>query len=269
MCSSDLKISDFAKLTGSTLKTIMYYHKIGLLPEPERSPGRYRLYGPAELTRMRLIKRLRTLGLDLKRIKEILGDLHNYKTLREVLQSLRVELLNVKKSLEERLAKIEMLLSEDTVLLDEDSFGSPSFQMITEILGPDQIEKYARTCPELFDQQQKLHSIMDDFRWGDYQDTFRTLAEYFKAHPEQYQISLNFGTRLARLAHLHEDDTEIETLARESAEFIKSIPQLEEMLCNKPRPKHDSLLNGMVSYVLSPAQMKHKQLLEKYLNSQS
>ena len=39
-----IKISDFAKLTGSTLKTIIYYHKIGLLQEPQRSPGGYRLY---------------------------------------------------------------------------------------------------------------------------------------------------------------------------------------------------------------------------------
>ncbi|WP_243157984.1 MerR family transcriptional regulator [Aminipila terrae] len=32
-------ISDFAKLTKSTLKTILYYHKIGLLKEPKRSDG--------------------------------------------------------------------------------------------------------------------------------------------------------------------------------------------------------------------------------------
>ena len=66
-----IKISDFAKLTGSTLKTIMYYHKIGLLHEPERSPGGYRLYGPEELTRMRYIQYLKSLGVDLKHIKEI------------------------------------------------------------------------------------------------------------------------------------------------------------------------------------------------------
>jgi len=84
-----IKISNFVKLTGSTLKTIIYYHKIGLLLEPERSPGGYRLYGAGELTRMQLIKHLKSLGLDLKRIKEILGDKHNDKTLREVLESLR------------------------------------------------------------------------------------------------------------------------------------------------------------------------------------
>jgi hypothetical protein len=31
-----LKSGDFIKLTGSTLKNINYYHKIGLLPKPER-----------------------------------------------------------------------------------------------------------------------------------------------------------------------------------------------------------------------------------------
>jgi DNA-binding transcriptional MerR regulator len=40
-----LKVGEFVKLTGSTLKTINYYHKVGLLPEPERSAGDYRLYG--------------------------------------------------------------------------------------------------------------------------------------------------------------------------------------------------------------------------------
>ncbi|HWQ42280.1 MAG TPA: MerR family DNA-binding transcriptional regulator [Desulfosporosinus sp.] len=47
-----IKIGDFVKLTGSTLKIIIYYHKIGLLPEPGRSPGGYRLYGAGELTQM-------------------------------------------------------------------------------------------------------------------------------------------------------------------------------------------------------------------------
>jgi DNA-binding transcriptional MerR regulator len=261
-----IKISDFAKLTGSTLKTIIYYHKIGLLQEPERSPGGYRLYGPVELTRMQLIKRLKSLGLDLKHIKEILGDTKNLRTLREVLQSLRVELLNEKKSLEERVAKIEILLSEDMVLLDEDTFESPSFQMIAEILGPEQIEKYVQTCPEVFEQQRKLFGILDDFQWGeDYRETFRALAEYFQAHPEKYQMALDYGVRYARLAQLPEDDPEIEILARESAEIIKSIPVLAESNHFELSKAVESLYNEMVAGVLSPAQMKHKQLVEQYL----
>ncbi|ATW28765.1 MerR family transcriptional regulator [Candidatus Formimonas warabiya] len=267
-----IKIGDFVKLTGSTLKTVLYYHKIGLLQEPERSPGGYRLYGPAELTRMQVIKHVKCLGLDLKRTKEILGDINNHKTLREVLQSLHAELLSEKKSLEERIGKIEDLLSEDTVPLDEDSFVSPSFQMIMEILGTDQIEKYARTCPELFDQHRKVYSILDDFQWGeDYRETFRALAEFFKAHPKEYQISLDYGMRLARLAQLSEDDPEVEALARESAEFIKSMPQLLEILGKQAGIKKPlaSLYNGMVAKVVSPAQAKHGQLLQQYLASET
>ncbi len=66
---NQIKISDFVN-DWKHIKTILYYHKIGLLQEPERSQGGYRLYGAAELTRMQFIKRLKSLGLDLKRIKE-------------------------------------------------------------------------------------------------------------------------------------------------------------------------------------------------------
>lgn len=264
-----IKINDFVKLTGSTLKTIIYYHKIGLLQESERSSGGYRLYGPAELMRMRLIKHLKSLGLDLKKIKEILGGIHDARTLREVLQSLRVELLGEKKRLEERVARIDILLNGEMVSLDDNPFESPSFQMITDILGPDKINKYVQTCPELFEQQRKVFGILDGFQWGeDYSGTFRALAEYFKTHPQQYQVSLDFGTRLARLAQLSEDDPEIEVLARESAEFINSIPLLKEMLYDQTglRKPFENLYNEMITSVLSPAQMKHKQLIQKYLN---
>lgn len=267
---NQIKISDFVKLTGSTLKTILYYHKIGLLPEPERSEGGYRLYGSAELTRMQLIKHLKSLGLDLKRIKEILGEKHHDKTLREALESLRIDLLREKKSLEERITQIDVLLREDKTMLDEDVCDSPSFQMITGILQPEQMEEYTRTSPELLGQQRKLFGILDDFQWGaDYQDTFKALAEYFKVHPEQYQTALDFGARLSNLSERSEDDPEIEKVARESTDFIKSIPPLRELLCNRSgiTPPFAGVYNDMVGKLYSPARMKHMQLFQKYLNS--
>ncbi len=71
------------------------------------------------------------------------------------------------------------------------------------------------------------------------------------------------------MSQLSEDDPEIEKLARQSAEFIKSIPQLKELLCNQPgiNKPFESLYNDMVAKVILPARMKHKQLLQKYLNS--
>ena len=265
-----LKISDFVKLTGSTLKTILYYHKIGLLPEPERSPGGYRLYGVAELTRMQLIKHLKSLGMDLKRIKAIVGDKPNDKTLREVLESLRLDLLREKESLEERIAQIDSVLRDDKVILDEDIGDSPSFQMITEILKPEQVEAYAQTCPELFAQQRKLFGILDDFQWGeDYRDTFRALAGHFQAHPEHYQRAIEFGVRLSRLNELSEDDPEIELLALEATEFIKSIPQLRELLCRRSGMQQplSHLYSEMTADLYSPARLKYMQIFQKYLDS--
>ena len=96
--NNQIKISDFIKLTRSTLKTVLYYHKIGLLKEPERSSSGYRLYGAEELARMRMIKHLKNLGLVLKQIKEVLGDINKQNNLSEVLKSLQVELLKKRRT---------------------------------------------------------------------------------------------------------------------------------------------------------------------------
>ena len=266
-----IKISEFVMLTGSTLKTVMYYHKIGLLQEPERSPGGYRLYGPEELSRMQLIKHLKLLGLDLKRIKEILGDTENSKTLREILQSFQQELLSEKKSIEQRLNKIERMLKEDTVSIDDAGDGVSSFEMIGEILGEENFEEYFKLCPEVFHQQRKVYGILDNFQWGeDYQETFLGLARYFREHPEEYKTSLAYGQRLEGLTKLSEDDPEVENLARESARFIKSIPQLKEILCKQPGIKKPfaALYSEMAGTVISPAQVRHGQLLQQYLSEE-
>ncbi|MGE5629164.1 MAG: MerR family transcriptional regulator [Solirubrobacterales bacterium] len=263
-----IKISDFVILTGSTLKTVMYYHKIGLLKEPERSPKGYRLYGTDELYRMQLINYLKLLGLDLKRIKEILGDTQNNKTLREVLTSFQQELLIEKKNLEQRLSKIEMLLKDDTVSLDKVDSELSSFQMIGDILGTEKIEEYYKQCPEVFEQQRKVYGILDNFKWGEeYQTGFYNLARYFKEHPDEYQTSLAFGVRLEALSKLSPDDPEVDALAKDSARFIKGIPELRKILCKQSVIKKplSNLYNEMAGRVISPAQVRHGELLQKYL----
>ena len=42
--SNSLKIGELAKRTGCLVETIRYYEREGLLPEPARSEGNYRLY---------------------------------------------------------------------------------------------------------------------------------------------------------------------------------------------------------------------------------
>ena len=265
---STLKVSEFVKLTGTTLKTVNYYHKIGLLPEPERSPAGYRLYGLAELNRMRSIKRLKSLGFSLKHIKEMIGDFKEPDNFREFLASLRGDLLDEIQTLEARVAKIDALLGAHASPLDDGRIDPPSFEKMAKILGPEQVEQYSSASPELYAQHRKLHSVIDDFQWGeDLQQTYSSLARFFKEHPQEYQVSLEYGARLSRLAALDKDDLQVDAFAREAAELIQSMPILKAILF-KPKPIQGPLAdvyNRLVADVLPPARIRFNELLQKYL----
>jgi len=68
----ELSRGRLAKRSGVNAETIRYYEKIGLLPEPPRSPGRHRIYGKAHLRRLSFIRRSRQLGFALGQIRGLL-----------------------------------------------------------------------------------------------------------------------------------------------------------------------------------------------------
>lgn len=63
-----------AKLTGVSVRTVQYYDAKGLLIPNEISDGGRRLYGAAEVERMRVILFLKGLGFKLEQIRSILSD---------------------------------------------------------------------------------------------------------------------------------------------------------------------------------------------------
>ncbi len=65
-------MSKLAQRAGTSADTLRYYERIGLLPEPERSPSGYRLYGDAAAERVQFIKRAQRFGLRLEEIAELL-----------------------------------------------------------------------------------------------------------------------------------------------------------------------------------------------------
>ena len=54
------------------MQTIRYYEKEGLLPEPLRSSGNYRLYGESHIERLQFIRHCRTLAMPLEEIRALL-----------------------------------------------------------------------------------------------------------------------------------------------------------------------------------------------------
>lgn len=67
-----MQIGELAKQGGVGVQTVRFYERRGLLPEPQRKESGYRLYGQAELHRLRFIRHAKALGFSLKEIGEIL-----------------------------------------------------------------------------------------------------------------------------------------------------------------------------------------------------
>ena len=51
-----MKIGELARATGTQVETIRFYEREGLLPEPERSDGNYRIYGKDHAQRLSFIR---------------------------------------------------------------------------------------------------------------------------------------------------------------------------------------------------------------------
>jgi DNA-binding transcriptional MerR regulator len=66
-------IGQLAKRLDLNPRTIRYYERIRLVPEPERTGAGYRLYGQADEDRLRFIKSAQRLGLSLGEVKEVLA----------------------------------------------------------------------------------------------------------------------------------------------------------------------------------------------------
>ncbi|MEN1941460.1 MerR family transcriptional regulator [Luteimonas sp. MJ246] len=63
-----------ATASGVSAKMIRYYEQVGRVPEAGRSQGGYRVYGAADVHRLRFIRRARDLGFQVPEIVDLLGD---------------------------------------------------------------------------------------------------------------------------------------------------------------------------------------------------
>jgi len=95
---------EFAGLTGVTVRALHHYDELGLL-NPRRSESGYRLYGEAEFARLQQIVTLKFIGLTLKEIKTLLGQMSfdlssTLEIQRDLIQAKRRKLDSVAKAIE-------------------------------------------------------------------------------------------------------------------------------------------------------------------------
>jgi DNA-binding transcriptional MerR regulator len=69
-----MQVGDLANEAGKTVRAIHLYEELGLLSPAARSKGRYRLYGPEALIRIRWIGKLQEMGFSLGDIQTIVRE---------------------------------------------------------------------------------------------------------------------------------------------------------------------------------------------------
>ena len=64
-------IGQLAELADVPRKTIRYYEEVGVLPLPDRSETKYRLYSEIDVRRVELVRRARALDMGLAEVREL------------------------------------------------------------------------------------------------------------------------------------------------------------------------------------------------------
>jgi MerR family transcriptional regulator, copper efflux regulator len=104
-----MQIGEIAQAASVTTKTLRYYERLGLLPEPERTAAGYRIYEAATLQRLAFIRAAQALGLTLGEIREIL----QLRDLGETPCAHVVDLIRRRTTeLDQRIGELEQLRSE-------------------------------------------------------------------------------------------------------------------------------------------------------------
>jgi DNA-binding transcriptional MerR regulator len=136
-----LRIHEFAKKTGVTVRTLHHYDRLGLL-KARRTRHGYRVYRESDIARLDQIAVLKFLGLALTDIKAALGN-----------DSRRAELLAVQRY---SIGHRRQLLAAAADMLDQVERGSPDWADLAEFAR----ELGGRSQPELSWRNRRLHQAL-------------------------------------------------------------------------------------------------------------
>ncbi len=224
-----LRIGEVAKLLGVTPKTVRHYEKVGLLKEPERSKAGYRLYSADDLLRLHRIKRLRSLGLPLRLVKDVLGEPGSGSELRSVLEALLGEMEGEILTLRGRRNRLrEMLSKEDP----ESPEKTPrAFELAEKYTGENHLKNLG---PAALEQEKRLGAMLESLQWPEgYMEDFMSIQEsflrHYAEHPEEYRTVLALSERIASLAELPEESPEVERLVEDYVRYAETSSLPEEV----------------------------------------
>ena len=182
-----MRISEVAKLTGITVRTLHYYDEIGLLKPSEITEAGYRLYSREDLEILQQILFFRELDYPLSQIKEIMNN-PNYDK-EEALKKQKELLIQQRQRIEGLIKLIEKRIEGDNNM----SFKEFDMNEIEE-----NKKKYAKEVKErwgtskAYEESEKKTSSYNKEKWGDInQETseiFKGFAELRNSDPGSEEV---------------------------------------------------------------------------------
>lgn len=225
-----LQIGEIARLAGVTPKTVRYYTRLGLLPEPQRTESGYRLYSARDLLRLHRIRQLQGLGLSLAHIKELLGEPEQERALKNVLEFLQAEIAAQMKVLEDRQEKIKKMLADDSL---ETLDRSPTLPQAIEVTRQYLETHTIKLSPALWEQEKQMWELLDKFRWPTDINQLQAIAiQFIETNPEIMGRWMNLMERFAALAQLPENTPETEAEIKQVVAEFGQISQSEHLTQN-------------------------------------
>lgn len=223
-----MRIGELAGLVGVSTRTIRHYHRLGVLPEPERLPNGYREYRLRDAVMLARVRRLAELGLSLAEIRDVLGE-DRGRELREVLAELDADLARQQEAIAARRQRLAALLAEAD--LHPDSTVSPEMAEVLRDLSPG-TSRFAQIDCELL-------ALLDTVTPPKDRERFVALVRSL-TEPGALDRSHAFYERLDDLADADPADPRVRALA---ADLVAHLPpemltvMSENLLTELPGPQ--------------------------------
>ncbi len=215
-----MRIGELAAIAGVTTRTVRHYHRVGLLPEPERRANGYREYGLRDAVELARARRLVELGLSLDEVRDALAD-DAGKDLREILIELDADLARQQQAISQRRARLAELLRRAETCGGLPPEGPVSAELAT--LFDDMAHVAAnRGTPEpaIAAKERELLAFLDASGGQAHRDWLLALTHALRDDPDAIARGYEIYARLDELAAADPTDPRVEILAQQVADSM-------------------------------------------------
>ena len=150
-----MQVGDIAREAKKTVRAIHLYEELGLLRPAARSKGRYRLYGPEAVVRVRWIGKLQEMGFSLTDIQTIVKEWEELGSAPRAMVGMREV---YRKKLEETRQHVEQLQA-----LEHELEASLDYLDTCEVCDPQRLITACRSC-DLHDCDSHVPELVAGFR---------------------------------------------------------------------------------------------------------